>query len=173
MVRHCDGCEATLGCPLQRDFSSVVLDGYDDSVGGVGACFSHIQHICGQKADLGEREEGQPSHVLKDVDRHTSVMQSREYGDGTNATNEKPIEGGKSAEHERRFEVREKSGTGRFGAFISINYSHEKTTEDFERCFISCMMRETSTAVMREFIDTVSEAPSGTGQSIILLHVQK
>jgi len=100
-------------------------------------------------------------------------MQSREYGDGTNATNEKPIEGGKSAEHERRFEVREKSGTGRFGAFISINYSHEKTTEDFERCFISCMMRETSTAVMREFIDTVSEAPSGTGQSIILLHVQK
>lgn len=45
--------------------------------------------------------------------------------------------------------------------------------EDFERCFVSCMMRETSTTGMRELIDTVSQGPSGTGKSIILLHVQK
>jgi hypothetical protein len=69
MVTRYHGCEATLGCSLQRDLSSDILDGHDDSIGTVGSRFGRIQQICRVQAVVREGEEDeQPCHVLKDVE---------------------------------------------------------------------------------------------------------
>jgi hypothetical protein len=69
MVTRYHGCETTLGCSLQRDLGSDILDGHDDTVGVAGSWFSRIQQIRRVQADVREGEEDkQPCHVLKDVE---------------------------------------------------------------------------------------------------------
>jgi hypothetical protein len=52
MVSRYHGCEAALGCSLQRDLGSDILDGHDDSFGAVGSWFSYIQQIRWVQADV-------------------------------------------------------------------------------------------------------------------------
>jgi hypothetical protein len=70
MVTSYHGRETTLGCSLQGDIGCDILDGYDDSVGGVGTWFGGIQHFCSE-ADVREGAKRKPNHVLKDIDKNS------------------------------------------------------------------------------------------------------
>ena len=104
MVTRYHGCEATLGCSLQRDLGSDILDGHDDTVGVAGPWFSRIQQIRWVQADVREGEEDeQPSHVLRDF-RNNDVMHRSRVALKLWTRNRRKC-----------FAVREKLCTGRFG----------------------------------------------------------